>query len=193
MDSPFMNRLLAILLVVGLMGAGAPPAAARTEGPSPVLPPESSVVAPPPVGTPAPPQTLTRLGTLRIPAIGLSVPLYQWSCSDRTAPNVALRWRCSGTNNQFIFGHAYGVFHRYYLAWGRHQLKVGIVATFTSRSGHVTRYKLAWSRKVPRNYVWHGQTGDQWAWNATSRASITLQTCSGATNLYRIVTRFVKV
>jgi hypothetical protein len=35
-------------------------------------------------------------------------------------------------------------------------------------------------------------TGERWAWSSTPRPSITLQTCWGSTNRYRIVTRFVQ-
>jgi hypothetical protein len=188
-----MHRVLILLIATMLAGAGAPPAAAATVAPTTLLPPESAVMAPPNLGPVADPSALTRLGTLKIRAIGLSVTVYQWSCTDKAVPNRALRWRCSGANNQFIFGHAYGVFHPYYLAWPRHLLKPGIVAVYTDRYGRVTRYKLVWARKVPKSYIWNDLTGEQWAFNATARPSITLQTCWGATNLYRIITRFEKV
>jgi hypothetical protein len=187
-----MHRLLALLLVVLLAGASVAPAAEAQVAPAPILPPESSVMVPPHLAPAAAPQALTRLGTLRIRAIGLSVNLYQWTCRDSGIPNRALRWRCSGANNQFVFGHAYGVFHPYYLAWARHKLKAGVVALYTDRHGRVTRYKLTWARKVPRSYIWKGLTGERWAWSATSRPAITLQTCWGPTNAYRIITRFTK-
>ncbi len=135
---------------------------------------------------------LRRLGALRIPAIGLSVNVDDWGCRGSIVPDLALRWGCRSSINQYIAGHAYGVFHPYYLAYARHRLVKGMVATFTTPAGRVTRYRLAWMRFVPRTYLWHGLTGEQWAWGATSRPALTLQTCWGATNAYRIVTRFVK-
>jgi hypothetical protein len=154
------------------------------------MPPPTSVVRPP-TGLPVAGE-LVRLGRLRIPGIDLNVSIYRWSCRATDLPNLALRWKCSGANNQFIVGHAYGVFRPYYRAWQQHRFRKGMRATYTDASGRVTRYELAWVRKVRSNYVWNGKTGDQWAWNATPKPAITLQTCWGSTNKYRIVTRWVK-
>ncbi|MEO5964061.1 MAG: hypothetical protein ABIR11_01255 [Candidatus Limnocylindrales bacterium] len=68
-----------------------------------------------------------------------------------------------------------------------------MIATFTDRYGTVTKYRLSWVRLVPKTYLWNGLTGEQWAWNATLRKALTLQTCWGSTNLYRIITRFDQV
>jgi hypothetical protein len=159
----------------------------RTE----VIPPETPAVAPAVVVLA--PLDLTRVGRLRIKGIGLDVPVYRWGCSGSNLPNRALRWGCSGRNNQFLVGHAYGVFHPYYLAYKYHRFKTGMTATFTKPSGAVTKYRLVWVRLVPKSYIWKGQTGDVWAWGPTSKVSITMQTCWGATNKYRIVTRWQKV
>ena len=156
-----------------------------------MLPPTTSVVAPPAEVVVT--SDLTRVGRLRIRGLNMDVRVYRWSCRSTNLPNRALRWKCSGTNNQFIVGHAYGVFHPYYLAWKYDRFKRGMRAKFTDANGKVTRYKLKWVRKVRANYVWHDKTGDQWAWNATAKPSITLQTCWGRTNKYRIVARWVKV
>lgn len=191
-----MTRMLALLISIVLLvtpatPVAASPAAASPPVASPVLPPDTPAVAPA-VEVPAPPD-LTRLGRLKIRGIGLDVPVYRWSCDGSDLPNRALRWGCTGANNQFIVGHAYGVFRPYYLAWKYKRFKVGMVATFTKPSGALSRYKLVWVRLVPKSYIWNGMTGDVWAYGPTSTPSFTLQTCWGATNAYRIVTRWVKV
>ncbi|HYO42662.1 MAG TPA: hypothetical protein VES19_05630 [Candidatus Limnocylindrales bacterium] len=190
-----MTRLLAILISIVLLAAPSMPVAASSAA-SPntaatVLPPDTPAVAPA-VEVPAP-ADLTRVGRLTIKGIGLNVNVYRWSCDGSDLPNRALRWGCTGANNQFIVGHAYGVFRPYYLAWKYKRFKIGMVATFTKPSGAVIRYRLAWVRKVPKSYIYNGQTGDVWAYGPTSTPSITLQTCWGATNLYRIVARWVKI
>jgi hypothetical protein len=136
---------------------------------------------------------LTRVGRLRIKGIGLDVPVYRWGCDASKLPDRALRWGCSGRNNQFLAGHAYGVFHKYYLAYKYRKLKIGMIAAFTRPSGAVAKYRLRWVRLVPASYVWQGTTGDVWAWGPTARQSITMQTCWGATNKYRIVSRWERV
>ncbi len=207
-----MFRPFALLLVLALLAGGtapvaaapvaAPVAAAQPTTAAPVaaplaaaqlLPPESSVRVTPGARAVAPAATLVRLGTLRIRRIGLAVSVYRWGCGASTVPNRAIRWGCVKSNNKFIAGHAYGVFHRYYVAYARHRLKRGLIATFTDPRGHVTRYKLAWVRRVPKTYIWRGLTGELWAWNNTSRAALTLQTCWGSRNTYRIVSRWVRV
>jgi hypothetical protein len=198
-----MVRLSAALLSIALLASMPAPASAMPINPSPVpaaaeapigptvMPPATPAVAP--LIEVAITSDLTRVGRLRIRGIRLDVPVYRWSCRNTDLPNRALRWKCSGANNQFIVGHAYGVFHPYYLAWKYDRFTKGMRARFTDANGKVTRYALKWARKVPANYVWHGKTGDQWAWNATATPSITLQTCWGATNKYRIVARWVKI
>jgi hypothetical protein len=181
-----MKRLPTLLLALAFVTGPAPVAAAT------VLPPDSPVVAPVAATAPVLASTLRRLGTLRISGIGLYAAVYDWGCGGSIVPNLALRWGCRTSNNKFIVGHAYGVFHPYYLAYARHLLKPGLVAYFTDTSGRVTRYRLAWMRLVTGNYVWRGLTGSQWAWNNTPSAALTLQTCWGATSKYRIITRFVR-
>ncbi|MHB8959836.1 MAG: sortase family protein [Candidatus Limnocylindrales bacterium] len=207
----FASALLALALVAGF-GPGAtapaaPLASVMAADPAPsapsaaaevpavlgasVLPPESSVVAPLAASTPVM-DSLHRLGTLRISRIGLYARVYDWGCGNAIVPNLVLRWACRRNNNQFLVGHAYGVFHAYYLAYARHLLRPGLIATFTNASGHTTRYRLAWVRRVTATYIYRGLTGDQWAWSNTPTPSLTLQTCWGATNKYRIITRFVR-
>lgn len=202
------SALLALALVAGFgPGATAPvaplaPVMAADPAPSAaaevpaalgagLLPPESSVVPPVAASTPVM-DSLRRLGTLRISRIGLYASVYDWGCGSAIVPNLVLRWACHRNNNQFLVGHAYGVFRPYYLAYARHLLRAGLTATFTDAAGRTTRYRLAWVRLVTATYIYRGLTGDQWAWSNTSTPSLTLQTCWGATNKYRIITRFVR-
>ncbi len=204
-----MIRLAALVLALALAGSAAPaaqpaaardvvapaaapaPASAPAQAPAELLPPVSSAMAPA-VAPQAAPAALKRLGVLRIPAIGIYVNVYNWGCGASIVPNVALRWVCKSSNNMFIVGHGYGVFRPYLVAFTLKRLRVGIIATFTTPAGKTTRYKMAWTRKVLPSYLWSGLTGPEWAWGNTPLPSLTLQTCWGATNAYRIVTRFVR-
>jgi hypothetical protein len=188
-----MTRLPGLLLALLLAASTTPAAAASVPPPveTGLFPPDSPAVAPA-VAPVAAFSSLRRLGTLRIPGIGLAVNVYDWGCGNSIVPNLALRWGCKASNNRFIAGHGYGVFHPYLVAYSRRRLVPGLIATFTDPSGRTTRYRLAWSRLVPKTFLWKGQTGDQWAWGDTPGPTLTLQSCWGSTNAYRIITRFVR-
>jgi hypothetical protein len=188
-----MTRLPGLLLALVLAGSTTPSAASSVQPPAEtrLLPPDSPAMAPA-VAPVTDVSSLRRLGTLRINGIGLVVAVYDWGCGTSIVPNLALRWGCRASNNRYIAGHGYGVFHPYLVAYSRHRLVRGLIATFTDAAGRTTRYRLAWSRLVPKSFVWHGQTGDQWAWANTPGPTLTLQSCWGSTNAYRIITRFVR-
>lgn len=185
--------LLALVLATGSVPVVAAPVVAAPVAAVAAMPPASPVTATPTAGVPVLASSLRRLGTLRISGIGLTARVYDWGCGSAVVPNLALRWGCRTSNNQFLVGHAYGVFRPYYLAYARHLLRPGLIAVFTDAAGHATRYRLEWTRLVTSTYVWNGLTGGQWAWGDTSRAALTLQTCWGSTSRYRIITRFVRI
>lgn len=103
-------------------------------------------------------------------------------------PNLVEEWTCSGSNNAYLLGHAWGVFKPLHDAYGAGRLRIGQVAYFTS-AGVTRAYKVAWIRVVPDSYVWNGQAGGDWAWNVTAGPSLTLQTCWGPTSHERIIVR----
>lgn len=141
---------------------------------------------------PAAAVTLGSFGRLSIPGIGLSGSVDNWGCRGGTLPNRIERWGCAGAGNTYLMGHAFGVFRGLVSAYSAGRLRVGLVATVTTRSGSRT-YRLAWARIVPASYYYRGMSGDQWAWNATGTPSLTLQTCWGASSSYRLIVRFVAV
>jgi Sortase domain len=138
--------------------------------------------------------TYPYLGRFSFPvANGLVKSVYDWGCRGGTVPNLVLRWDCAGKNNMYLLGHASSVFNPVLDAWRDGRLKGGKLA-YWKRSGGVTQtYKVAWVRLVPKSYIWNGLTGDKWAWNATTRKTITLQTCWGTASAYRLIVRLVLV
>ncbi len=124
----------------------------------------------------------------RYPAAGVFETVHQLGCKGGVLPNLVERWSCAGRNNNYLLGHAWGVFKPLHDAYASHRLRVGQVAYF--ELGSRTRaYRVTWIRVVPKSYVWNGLSGDKWAWNATARPSITLQTCWGVSSNYRVIIR----
>jgi len=189
------RRLLLAALVaaaLALPGPGGPEATAGVSGalPGSAVPPATVYAGPRPIDLPPPsPTALARVGWLVYPAIDLALPAYRWGCRGGTLPDLAVRWDCAGQNNTYLLGHAWGVFLPLYQARLAGRLQVGQHATYSDTSGQTTRYEVAWIRIVPRTYIWRGLTGDRWAWNATRRQALTLQTCWGATSAYRLIVR----
>ncbi len=125
---------------------------------------------------------------LRFPAIGLDERVYDFGCRGGVLPDLVERWGCAGANNTYLLGHAWGVFAPLLDAFARGTLRVGETAWLTVY-GQTRAYTVAWIRLVPDSYVWDGLGGQDWAWNATARPSLTLQTCWVATSDHRIIVR----
>jgi hypothetical protein len=185
--------LLAALLAlaVALPSPGVPRAAGGTAGPAGGEIPPATFSRPAPIDWADPaPWSLARVGTFRFPAIGLSRAVYRWGCRGGTLPNLVVRWDCAGRNNTYLLGHAWGVFAPLAKARRDGRLRVGQAAYLTDTAGVTRRYELGWIKIVRSTYVWHGYSGEVWAWNATYRRAITLQTCWGAGSAYRLIVRF---
>jgi len=195
-----MNRIATLLLTAALVvgsSAAAPIAAvAATADSAPgmagVLPPDASLVASTDLAATTPAASLAKFGTLRVPSFGVSQTVYNWGCGPATVPNLVLKWGCVTTRNTFLTGHASGVFHWLYNAYVHNTWRAMHDAYFTTAKGVTTRYRISWIRLVPASYIYRGITGERWAWNNTAHPSLTLQTCWGSTNKYRLVFRFVK-
>ena len=137
--------------------------------------------------------TYPYLGRFSFPvASGLDRNVYDWGCRGGTVPNLVLRWGCAGRKNLYLLGHEWGVFNGVADAWRDGRLTAGRLASWT-RNGVKRTYKVAWVRLVPASYTWRGLSGDKWAWNATTRPAITLQTCWGASSQYRLIVRLYLV
>jgi hypothetical protein len=101
-------------------------------------------------------------------------------------PNGIWQWPCAGANNLYLLGHAWGVFKPLHDGYHAGLLTPGLSAIYTDRSGAAHPYRLLW---VEHLSVADWGKGASWA--AMSGPVITLQTCDGATDGYRIIARFV--
>jgi hypothetical protein len=124
---------------------------------------------------------------LWIPALGINRSVSFFSCSSSAYPgNRVYRWGCAGSNNVYLFGHAYSVFKPLHDAYVRGRLSKGMKVMYADGSGRVSTYAVSW---------WKLTTPDKgaWAYAGQSRPSLTLQTCVGANSQYRLIVRLLKV
>jgi hypothetical protein len=124
---------------------------------------------------------------LWIPALGINRSVSFFSCSSSAYPgNRVYRWGCAGSNNVYLFGHAYSVFKPLHDAYVRGRLSKGMKVMYADGNGNVSTYAVSW---------WKLTTPDKgaWAYAGQSRPSLTLQTCVGAKSQYRLIVRLLKV
>jgi hypothetical protein len=132
-------------------------------------------------------QTVSIQNHFWMPALGISRPVYWYSCARRRAPdNLVYRWGCAGTNNVYILGHAYGVMKPLHDAYVSGRLRVGMLATYADGNGNRRTYRVT---------TWRLVTATNAAWAEASQPvpSMTLQTCVGAQSQWRLVVRLVAV
>ena len=95
------------------------------------------------------------------------------------------RWRCAGTNNVYILGHAYGVMKPLHDLYVAGKLARGIVAIYADSQGNVHWYRVtSWRVVLPTEAAW--AIADQ------PVPSMTLQTCVGKDSQYRLNVRLVE-
>jgi hypothetical protein len=55
---------------------------------------------------------------LWLPSLGIDEPIHHWSCTrSGILADVVYSWGCAGSNNEYLMGHAFGVFDRLYAAY----------------------------------------------------------------------------
>ena len=123
-----------------------------------------------------------------IPTLGVNRSVSFFPCS-RTQPpaNYVYRWGCAGSNNVYLLGHAWGVFHPLNRAYYNGRLRVGMKVIYADSRGNVHTYSVQWWKVVLPT------TSASWAWASLSRPSMTLQTCIGANSSHRLMVRLAQV
>jgi hypothetical protein len=122
-----------------------------------------------------------------MPSLGINRSISFYSCANQSYPgNRVYRWGCAGSNNVYLFGHASSVFKSLHDAYVRGKLQKGAVLYYADGRGKVHTYKVAWWKLTTA-------TKGTWAYASQSRPSLTLQTCIGAQNQYRLIVRLTEV
>jgi hypothetical protein len=123
-----------------------------------------------------------------IPSLGINQSVQSFPCS-RTRPpdSYVYLWGCAGTNNAYLLGHAASAFRPLHDAYVAGRLKVGMRLWYANGAGVVHQFSVQWWRLTPPT------TNASWAWAPQAVPSMTLQTCMGANNQYRLMVRLVQV
>lgn len=122
-----------------------------------------------------------------IPALGINRSVSGYACTNDSYPGDRVyRWGCGGKNNIYLFGHAHSVFKPLHDAYVRGRLKKGMKVHYADANGKVSAYSVIW---------WRLTTPDkgEFAYTSLAKPSMTLQTCVGKDNKYRLIVRLVKV
>lgn len=171
-------------------------AAPKTPKPTPdptPTPKPTPKPSPTPTPTPKPPPTYSGTSHFWYPALGISRPWKWYGCEYGGAASLGYydvyRWGCAGTNNIYLMGHASGSFYPLWRGYHSGKLKTGQSVYYADAQGHVKQWRVLWIKHVTTTYL--NNTAGSWATNASSTPIMTLQTCDGSYNQYRIIVRLV--
>jgi hypothetical protein len=122
-----------------------------------------------------------------MPSLGINRTVHAYPCP-RTRPpdNYLYRWGCAGANNVYLLGHAYSVMDPLHDAYVGGRLRTGMAAWYATGGGKVREYRIT---------EWRVVRPDEAAWAIADQPvpSMTLQTCVGKNDAYRLVVRLVAV
>jgi sortase (surface protein transpeptidase) len=117
-------------------------------------------------------------------ALAIDQGVLQFPCDRATPPDDHVyRWGCAGRNNLYLLGHAASVFRALHDAYVAGRLQVGMAAEWVENGRAATYRVTTWRLVLP--------TDTAWAIASQSVPSMTLQTCYGANNEYRLLVRLV--
>jgi hypothetical protein len=123
-----------------------------------------------------------------IPSLGISRSVRWFPCERSRPPdNYMYRWGCAGSDNVYLMGHASGVMNALHDAYVSGRLSKGMEAWYANPDGTVRQYVVKWWKLT------RPTTDAAWAWASQSVPSMTLQTCVGRNNEYRLMVRLVVV
>jgi len=168
------------ILVVGLGGAQGLRAA-------PVM--ISGALLPSRHPAPASPQASVGPYSFALPALGIEAPIRDLPACGGDLPDAGLwAWNCGGADNLVLIAHAYGAFSSLYDGYHSGELRTGLLADYRDGAGAHHPYYVA--------QIWHLAVADAfsgWAWAPEEIPVITLITCDGPTDAYRIIVRLIPV
>ena len=86
--------------------------------------------------------------------------------------------------------HAWSTFEAVREGYHSGAMDVGQTVWYADKGGNVSRWQVKWIRRVELDYF--NRTAHEWATNDAGQQVITLQTCDGRNDQFRIVVRIVQ-
>jgi hypothetical protein len=159
----------------------------EVEKPKAVAKPKLTVVSPPAPVVAAAARTFAGKNHFWMPALGIDKKVHDYPCPRKRPPDhYVYRWWCAGDNNVYLLGHASSVMKPLHDAYVRGRLRVGMAAYYADANGVVTKYKITeWRVVRPEE--------SHWAIAHQPVPSMTLQTCVGKNDEFRLNVRLVAV
>lgn len=154
------------------------PRPTASPAPSPTNPPQASYTGP---------------SHFWYPALGIDTS-WSWYGCDYGGDSAGLgagiyRWGCGPANNIYLLSHAWSTFKKIKTAYHSGALQVGQNVWYANAQGDVTKWEVAWIRHVTDEYL--DATAGEWALNDSPTPIMTLQTCDGSQDQFRIIVRLV--
>lgn len=144
--------------------------------------------------TPAPaPKDYSGRSHFWYPALNIDADWSWYGCDYGGDPNGLgggiYRWGCGAANNIYLLSHAWSTFKKIKLAYHNGALQEGQNVWYANAQGDVTKWEVKWIRRVTDDYL--EATAGEWALNDSPTPIMTLQTCDGNQDQYRIIVRLV--
>jgi hypothetical protein len=167
-----------------------------TPEPTPPARPKTTpapTTSPKPAPTPEPAPQYSGTSRFWYPALGIDAKWSWYGCDyggdpDGLGPGV-YRWGCGAHNNVYLMSHAWSTFKAVRQGYHSGAMEVGQRIWYADRKGTVSEWRVKWIKRVDLDYF--NATAHEWATNDSATPIMTLQTCDGARNQYRIIVRIV--
>ena len=148
---------------------------------------------PKPEPTPKPAPTYEGSSRFWYPALGINAK-WSWYGCDYGGDPAGLgpgvyRWGCGPQSNIYLMSHAWSTFKAVRLGYHSGAMQAGQPVWYADRQGRVSEWRVKWIKRVDLDYF--NATAHEWAGNDTGKPVITLQTCDGRNDQFRIIVRMV--
>jgi hypothetical protein len=150
---------------------------------------------PKPTPKPSPPAE-DYAGTSRFwyPALGIETRWRWYGCDYGGDPSGLgagiYRWGCNAKSNIYLMSHAWSTFKAIKRGYHSGAMKVGQPVWYANQKGVTTQWKVKWIKRVTDDYL--DATHSEWATVGSDTPIMTLQTCDGAKDQYRLIVRLVR-
>jgi hypothetical protein len=150
---------------------------------------------PDPTPKPKPPAEDNYAGTSRFwyPALNIESRWRWYGCEYGGNPSGLgtgiYRWGCNPKSNIYLMSHAWSSFKALKRGYHSGAMREGQTVWYANQKGNTSKWRVKWIKRVTDDYL--DATHSEWATVGSKSPIMTLQTCDGANDQYRIIVRLV--